>query len=268
MTCAIDSQNYIHVVGTSCFMYGNANITLLRYDPTGNLIWKRFWDSGQGYSGDDIGVGVAHDQDDNIYVTGNTLDVGDDEYNIVTLKYDKFGTFQWQRIWGGNDDDSVNNIAVDSEGNIYVCGSTDSYSSDTETCLLKYSSTGALLWYKTWKGYCYDSWCGGVGNDLFIDSSDNIYVVADVIYPSEVMAVLKYSSSGKLLEHGGWENNHYSTDAWCGCIDEDGEMYIGGACEDDDWDDIIIIKNPDLTYNQEDEGDDDDDEPIENSLPM
>ena len=63
---------------------------------------------------------------------------------------------EWYNIWWTSDDDSDDSghgIAIDGSGNTFITGTTTSYGAGYEdVLLLKYTSSGNLLWYKTWGG--------------------------------------------------------------------------------------------------------------------
>jgi hypothetical protein len=57
------------------------------------------------------------------------------------------------KTWGGGREDSLSGIAVDSSGNIYCAGYTKSFGAGGyDALLLKYDSSGALQWARTWGG--------------------------------------------------------------------------------------------------------------------
>ncbi|MBA7557294.1 hypothetical protein ES705_50041 [subsurface metagenome] len=55
--------------------------------------------------------------------------------------------FAWNRTWGTTDGDYGREVAVDSEGNIYIVGFTNSYGAGgNDILLIKYNSLGTQIW--------------------------------------------------------------------------------------------------------------------------
>ena len=57
-----------------------------------------------------------------IVTVTNGFGAGSDD--MVLVKYDSSGVQQWNRTWGGIDDDGGWGVAVDSFDNVYLCGYT------------------------------------------------------------------------------------------------------------------------------------------------
>jgi len=145
------------------------------YDP---FVWKSDVDGNTlmtfnfGSSNLETGYGITCDDDDNIYVTGYFLDVGNFDpngtYNLTSNgswdiyinKLDASGNFLWAKSYGGSGIDIGENVICDDEGNVYLSGfyrdSVDFdpgagelyyYSGGSDnTFLEKLNSNGDLVW--------------------------------------------------------------------------------------------------------------------------
>jgi hypothetical protein len=119
---AIAKDGSVAIAG---FTYDNANHRIYyvaKYDGlTGNEVWARTFDSGQD-SGDEANA-VAFDSTGAVIVTGGA-DSASDNLDIVTIKYDKDGNFEWLRRYdsgtGGLDEGLF--VAVNAANDVIVCG--------------------------------------------------------------------------------------------------------------------------------------------------
>lgn len=105
--------------------------------------------------------------------------------------------------WGGSSTDIGNAVATDSAGNIYIAGSTTSFGAGgQDVLLLKYDSSGNLIWAKTWGGPNNDS-----GNAVLVGNDGSVYVVGQTqSYGAgwyDVL-VLKFDSFGTLQWSRTW----------------------------------------------------------------
>jgi len=103
----------------------------------------------------------------------------------------------WNKTWGGLDNDYGEDMIIDKNGDIYCVGQTFSFSNgENDVCLVKYNHFGEQEWNATWGGSAYDL-VQGVTTDLF----GNIYVSG---YTRSYGAgncdyfLLKYNQSGSL----------------------------------------------------------------------
>ncbi len=160
-----------------------------------------------GGSGHDYGDGIVVDSDGNAYVTGSTnsviLPVPPPPYSMSTTDipfqpelaggYDAFvvklsndgSALIYGTYLGGNGDDVGHGIAVDSSGNAYVTGRNfssdfptttgafdESHNGSYDAFVTKLNPTGSSLVYSTFLGGSESDY----GNDIAVDTSDNIYV--------------------------------------------------------------------------------------------
>lgn len=158
-----------------------------------NLQWAR----GVGSTGDDSGYKIVVDVNGNSYTIANfTSSIDADPgsgvqtlnsaggRDIVILKLDAAGNYQWSKRIGGNQDDRGINILLDPSGFIYVIGEftgtvdldpgpgvfTRSASGYTDFFILKLDLAGNFVWAVGLGGTSIDS-----GQHLYQDANGNIY---------------------------------------------------------------------------------------------
>ena len=56
--------------------------------------WSLVWDFYQS-----IGEHIITDKSNNIYIAGRTFNVSNDKSQIVNVKFNKFGSEQWNECW-------------------------------------------------------------------------------------------------------------------------------------------------------------------------
>lgn len=147
---AIDAGSNVYVTGyTYPSSPSNADLTTIKYDATGILMWVRHYDNG-GY--DDANA-ITLDSPGNIYVTGESAGVGTSK-DIITIKYDATGTQLWASRYNGaiNGNDVANAIITDPSGNVYVTGKTDVMGGTANYITIKYNSAGVQQWVHTYNG--------------------------------------------------------------------------------------------------------------------
>ncbi len=115
---AVDEAGYVLVTGASDSIGTSSDITTVRYDQNGNLIWVRRYDTTQR---EDVGRSVALDNSGNIYVTGYSRRTNID---FSTLSYGPNGNLRWAVFYNdiGNGGDYANVTKVDRTGNVLVAG--------------------------------------------------------------------------------------------------------------------------------------------------
>jgi hypothetical protein len=170
------------------------------------------------------------DASGNSYVTGSSFNGTD--YDIVTVKYDNNGNQVWINIYGGSGLDQAKALTIDNNGDIIVTGAyknTSGVATDWDIFILKINgSTGAQVWSNVYTGSDYYD----IGNDVAVNSSNEIYIVGNYNFSSTDldMIVMRYSSAGSLMSFdsggGGLSDEGLFVD-----IDASGNVYVGGTRE-------------------------------------
>ena len=201
----------------------------------------------------------------NVYVTGyfrsptiafgsDTLlnaNVSGNKGDMFVVKYNSTGTVLWAARAGGNNEDGGYAVAIDASENVYVTGyfasSTITFGSFTlsnsglySMFIVKYNSTGTVLWAKSAGGTVGDDY----GRSITLDASNNLYITGsfqsptipfgsftltntDITGSTNDMFIVKYDSAGTVIlakSAGG----SASENARSVSIDTSGNFYVVG----------------------------------------
>ncbi|MCK9420083.1 MAG: SBBP repeat-containing protein [Nitrospirae bacterium] len=220
---AVDSSGNAYVTGETDInqTVPYRQVLVVKFDSAGSVVYA----STIGGSSDSYGYGIAVDSSGNAYVTGKTsasnFPTTTGAYQVAyagagdafVAKLDTTGsTLLYSTFLGGaSSSDTGHGIALDSAGNAYVAGETDSSnfpttvdaiqsaraSSNTEAFVTALNSTGTAL--------LYSSYLGGTGN---VGGGDKAFGIAldgneDVIVVGQTDSTDFPVSSAFQSTHGG-----------------------------------------------------------------
>jgi hypothetical protein len=190
LAMAVDGSGNVFVTGYSSDISGGvSNYVTIKYSGAGATLWTKR-SSGAGKA-------LALDGSGNAFVTGRTEEGG---FQYVTEAYSGAGAKLWTKAYNGsaNNDDRPRAVAVGSNGNVYVTGSSYDLFGYDDFTTIAYSPTGVPLWtnYYNGPGFYYDAAVA-----VATDSSGNAFVtgVSWGTSSGQDFATIKYSSSGALL---------------------------------------------------------------------
>jgi hypothetical protein len=242
-----------------------------------------------GGAGNDQGVGIAVDSAGNAYVTGTTdsseatfpVTVGPDltfngSFDAFVAKVNPAGTaLVYAGYIGGAGNDQGVGIAVDSAGNAYVTGATDSpettfpvtvgpdltFNGSFDAFVAKVNPAGTAL--------VYAGYIGGAGNDqgvgVAVDSAGNAYVTGATDSPEATFPVTvgpdltfnggsfdgfvaKVNATGTALAYAGYIGGA-GFDQGVGIgVDSAGNAYVSGLTDSSETTFPVAV-GPDLTFN-------------------
>jgi uncharacterized delta-60 repeat protein len=236
---AVDTSGNVYVTGPSWGghpYYGGTSYdyATVKYDTDGNEKWVRRYNGPANYG--DEARAIAIDSSDNVYVTGTSSTVTEQDY--ATVKYAPDGTELWVARYDGqeNSNDGAHAIAVDSWGNVYVTGQSDGSGTGSDYATIKYAPDGTQLWVARYDGP------GNARDRAFaiaVDSSSNVYVTG-MSYGSgtdQDYATVKYKQTytdGSVEVTEEWVARYngpgnswdYATEL---ALDSSGNVYVAGG---------------------------------------
>ncbi|HRO76094.1 MAG TPA: hypothetical protein PLP27_08120, partial [Crocinitomicaceae bacterium] len=122
-----DNLNNVYVVGATFNTTSSPlthDIIIQKFNSFGTLLWQKTFDGNAGL--DDMASDVFVDNNYNVYVTGASTDNANNDLDLVVLKYDQYGTFQWTYYYSNGNSASTKDagtaIIGDNSGGIYVTG--------------------------------------------------------------------------------------------------------------------------------------------------
>ncbi len=208
-----DSSGNIYITGRT-----NGDIYLAKFNSSNHLQWNQTWGGNEYETINQIVL----DSFNNIYL-GGCVDISFGFNQLLLVKFNSFGQYQWNQTWGGGTGDFWLGMAVDSIDNIYLVGSTDNFTISAVGCLVKFNSLGQYQWNRTWGGNSY-----GRGTDIVIDPSDNIYITGDISGVGGLDAFLiKYNNLGQYQWNRTY-NFNIVQQATSIALDSLNNIYIGG----------------------------------------
>jgi uncharacterized delta-60 repeat protein len=197
---AVDASNNIYIAGLT---YTNNNdIVLIKYNPSGDTVWTQKY-IGPGNGNDQISDMVV-DNSGNIYATGKTY-TADTGIDFLTIKYNSAGVLQWVKTYAGlgSYGDYAGSIALDDLGNVYVTGTTEKSSINSDYLTIKYDTDGNEQWSITYKG---PDDRNDYGNSICLDDSGYIYVtgMSGSLSTGFDFATIKYTQTPNNLQES-WQ---------------------------------------------------------------
>jgi len=181
---------------------GSRDAIIVKYDSDGALEWNKnfggsdldLFDSvASTPDGGYIAVGRSKSDDGDLTGLSNGYD------DAVIVKYNSDGEIEWNRNFGGSDEDRFMSVTLASGGGYVVAGYSSSDDGDLaglnrdgdDAIIVEYSSNGTLVWNKSF---------GGSDSDIFhsvISTSDGGYIA--------VGSSSSYDGDLNGLNDGNWD---------------------------------------------------------------
>ena len=246
-------------------LYGNAFIIM--FNNQGVRKWATFF----GGNSEDSGTSICIDSQDNVFITGYTSSSNlqivqlNGAYwqstlcggisDLFILKFNIQGIMQWGTYYGGNSNELVRSMTIDTQDNIILIGETNSFdlpiqqltgaywqancSNGGDGFMLKFNNLGIRNWA---------TYYGGNGSEQFVsictDNQDNIFVfgyTGSTDFPIQQLtgAFWQASNAGNLDAFIIMFNNQ-GVRKWATYYGGSGMEHLFGAIRSDKYDNIYI----------------------------
>lgn len=153
--------------------------------------WPQIYDGGR----DDEAWGITIDSQNNIIVTGYSVDKSDNKANIYTIKYDNDGNEIWNASYDSGIDDVGFDLTVDSKDNVIIIGFSGSNNNwNGSFVVIKYNQDGEEQWSRT-----YSRGTSAFVGGIVTDSNDNIIIsgsIGDINQMNVSAWTIKMDSNG------------------------------------------------------------------------
>ena len=149
--------------------YKGRDVYILKLNSKGQLEWQKTF----GGKNDDGANSIQQSKDGGYIVTGWTSSFGSGQKDVYILKLNAKGELEWQKTFGGKNDDEANSIQQTADGGYIVAGWTESFGfGGKDVYILKLDAKGQVEWQKT-----FDGWYDDVAKSIQ-QTKDGGYIVA------------------------------------------------------------------------------------------
>ncbi len=191
--------------------HGDFDMWVVKTDALGEIVWKKSY----GGSGVDYAKSIQQTTDGGYVIAGYSnssngdVSGGHGNYDFWVVKIAGDGTLEWQKTFGGTNEDRAYSIKQTPDGGYIVGGITTSSDGDVtdpkgsfDVWIVKLASTGSLDWQKTLGGtgidFCYDLITTEDGGYLFTGYSNSVDGDVEGGQGSEDYWVVKLNDTGAL----------------------------------------------------------------------
>lgn len=216
---ALAPDGSVYVVGTTTL--GSDEGVILKFDPSGNLLWQRALSAGTRAQ---EAMAVATGADGSAYVVGTIIDFANGTPTQMSItKIAPDGTLVWQKAWTTA---SGMAVAVAPDGSVYAAGSAlvPGQPTNTELVALKLAPDGSLVWARTFAAGTLADPRGGA-----VAGPDGSLYLAGSLQGGRTGApalIVKLNPDGTLAFDRGWGSGATAAGI---SLAADGTLFVSGT---------------------------------------
>ncbi|GEM_PF-5368569 len=195
-----------------------------KFSPSGALLWEKF------HNHTTLQDQVEHaciDSSGNVYLTGTTNISSGSVWKCLTIAYDSTGAQKWLHEYEiyPNKSSIPGDIYADPSGNVYVSGYGGDSLNYAQIFLIKYNSSGAIIWQRFADSAAYLNIDSKIASDL----QGNIYLTCNRFNSSLGFfpRTMKFDTSGTML----WSIDYFGNGGQAAnsiTVDPSANVYIAG----------------------------------------
>lgn len=224
----LDANNRLIVVGNSVMGSQKENFLITKYDKDGSTLWQSNFDKA---GMEDFATAVAT-YGNETYVTGVANEVGNGDFNYLTMKLDANGGIVWVKTYNGtgNATDAPTAIKLDASGNVYVTGGSTGNGTLMDFCTIKYDNNGNEIWVSR-----YDfngNYDGAIGLDVDPNGTSVVTGASGTSYQNWDFLTMKFDANGSIIATERTVTAGNSFDKPVDIKrDDQGNIYIAGSTQ-------------------------------------
>ncbi len=201
---AVDASNNIYVSGYVYYSNNNYNnyydLFVVKYDPNGNLLWSKIYDSGYNDYMDFSGIIV--ESNGAVVIAGSLYNNNNSNniYDLIFVKYDASGNLLWNTTVDGGYYEYLRSIDADNSGNVFGSFQTYNYNSNGYNTigLTKLNSSGAQQAYQVYN-VNNNTQLYNYANNLDVANNGDVFIAGYIYDPNNSnyydLITIKYDNS-------------------------------------------------------------------------
>lgn len=193
---------------------------LIKVDNEFNVLRSIYFSSGSA-----TGYSVKLTSDNGYIVTGGSNDFTDSESDVILIKTDSDGNFQWIKTFGGPFKDGGLDVIQTTDSGFAIAGHREVVEGDVDAYIIRVDSEGNLLWESIFR---YE--LGNISESI-TETDDGTFILCctTTLEPNALCCqLLEYNDTGNIIENRIFSEigDHYCTSM---VKEENGEFIISGT---------------------------------------
>jgi hypothetical protein len=125
---------------------------LIKRNENGDVIWSKKYALNDFNGAADI----VENDGDGFYIAAYAHQSGSVSTDGLLMRLDEDGNTLWTKSFGGSFSEGVSDLEKTADGNLIICGTSESFSNNQNIYVIKMDTAGNLIWSKTYGSTGFD----------------------------------------------------------------------------------------------------------------